>query len=552
LGWIGRGPCDRNQWWIWYLVGCALVAVAYLTISWRPTTSRAIDVAETALYDSVAVAAVAAVWLGIRLHRPSTPIAWYLILAGVTAFALGDLTYYTARLLRGPADFPTPADGVYLLGYLPFIAGLLILVHARAPRRERTALVDALIVTTGFGLVAWAFLVEPQVRTPDLSILQRLAAMAYPLADLLLLATAVRLAAGRPREAPALVLLLAGLYGQLVGDVAYTALSLYDAYQPGQVIDVGFLAKYAFVGAAALHPSMRTLAEPVVVLPTRLSRPRIAMLVVAGLVPPLLLYAHVDGGRDPAGLSLVTAAMTLLAALVFIRVASLGEMLAAQASANEHLLDETVRAVERERVTIATDLHDGPTQRLAGVRLAAELAGRRLRRGRADQAQALLDQLGHDVGAEITALRAVIGELHPPVLAEAGLGVALRDHLEQFEELSGVRCVHDLDYVGRLGGSRETILYRIAQEALANVAEHAKASTVWVRLEAGHSSAELTVMDDGSGFAGVDSGSVSEQGHFGLIGMRHRAEMAGGTFDVRSVPGQGTTVKVGLPYPTGR
>jgi signal transduction histidine kinase len=93
----------------------------------------------------------------------------------------------------------------------------------------------------------------------------------------------------------------------------------------------------------------------------------------------------------------------------------------------------------------------------------------------------------------------------------------------------------------------ETIVYRITQEALTNVAKHAQARHVWIRLAAGEHAVDLTVRDDGVGFDPEQAARLLQDGHFGLVGMRERAEMGGGRLDLDSRPDHGTTIHLTLP-----
>ena len=100
----------------------------------------------------------------------------------------------------------------------------------------------------------------------------------------------------------------------------------------------------------------------------------------------------------------------------------------------------------------------------------------------------------------------------------------------------------------RLAGAQETVLYRVVQEALTNVAKHARAGRAWVSLRVVGDRVSLQVGDDGAGFA-----TTRVADHFGLASMRQQVEMAGGVWQVRSRPGQGTTVTATLPVAgTGR
>src|SRR6266545_108604 len=171
------------------------------------------------------------------------------------------LLHLTHELLDD-ARFPAPADGLYLSHYPLFVAGLVLLLRRRSPGRDRDGLLDALIVTTGIGLLAWVFVLGPYVRTAGLSLPARAVSLAYPLMDLLVVAVAARLAMAGGARPPAYWLLLASLVALLAADGLYALTQLHGTYQTGQLLDAGWLLSYVGWGTAALHPSMRTLSEP--------------------------------------------------------------------------------------------------------------------------------------------------------------------------------------------------------------------------------------------------------------------------------------------------
>jgi signal transduction histidine kinase len=551
----GRGPggpgdprAHGARAWRWYLAGGVLAWALYPAVGWIPLASEPAGLARAVLYWLIGLSAVVAIWAAIRLHRPPTPLAWSLVAVGLLFFVLGDIVLFGEPLL-GRDQYPSLADLLYLIGYPLIAAGLLVLIRARSRGREGTALTDALIITIGIGLVAWDLVLKPSVSDQTLSPAGTLISVAYPLMDLLLLATAVRLAVGRACSTPALVLLLAGLFAQLVADTVYARQRLAGAYQLGDAVDLAFLAAYVLLGSAALHRSMRLLTVPRPGIASSPSRHRIALLVGGGLLPALLLYAENRRALPWIERPLLTVAVLLLAGLVFVRITMLARRLSEQVDTNQRLLDRTVKVAEEERAQIAVDLHDGPIQRLAGVGLNTELVRRRLEKGRTGEALALLEQIGDDVSSEIGALRQVMTELHHPMLAEGGLVAALRALVEEFERRTGIHSALDADPVG-LDASRETVLYRVVQEALTNVEKHANARNVWVSLRLVAGAVKLIVLDDGEGFVErSDRGEPFEQGHFGLAGMRQRAEMAGGDFQVRTRPGAGTMIVVTLPCP---
>ncbi len=212
------------------------------------------------------------------------------------------------------------------------------------------------------------------------------------------------------------------------------------------------------------------------------------------------------------------------------------------------LHDRTVRAAEAERMRIARDLHDGPVQRLTRLNLLFERVHIRLERGDSTGATAILNQASTSLGEEIARLRRMMTELRPPVLDQRGLADAIRDHAEELGRSSGLVCTIEVGSVERLGGNLETALYRITQEALANVVKHAEASHASITTFEDGGSVVLEVVDDGRG---SDPKTVAQgRGErYGLLGMRERMEMLGGTLDVASVRGEGTRVRATVPKP---
>ena len=203
------------------------------------------------------------------------------------------------------------------------------------------------------------------------------------------------------------------------------------------------------------------------------------------------------------------------------------------------LLQGLVRAQEDERARLANDIHDDPLQKLVSVKMRVEL----LRRGGEH-----LDELNviHDtLRSCIASLRFMLFDLRPPILDERGLAPALERFLDQ-SGLQAAWSVHD-DLSSAIDSDMRVILYRIAQEALVNVRKHADATHVSVRLMEDEAGISMRISDDGRGFLLADD-TGSRPGHLGLGSMRERAEMAGGTCSLFSLPGTGTTLEVWLPH----
>ena len=207
-------------------------------------------------------------------------------------------------------------------------------------------------------------------------------------------------------------------------------------------------------------------------------------------------------------------------------------------------------AHEEERRRISRELHDVIAQALTGIDLRlATLKAHSAANVRDLQQRITVTQ--RMVRKSVETEHAFARHLRPNLLDDLGLIPTMRAHLDEFTALTGVRVRFTaVAAVEELDGEKRTTLYRIAQEALANVAQHAKAGGVTVDLSAADGVAVLKLSDDGVGFAVAEVMSPGPGSHLGLLGMRERAEMVGGAFDVRSAPGRGTTVCVSIPRGT--
>jgi signal transduction histidine kinase len=534
--------------WRRYLVAGAVVALAYYLVPATGLVPR--WAAKIGLYNGLGLSAVVAIVAGVRWHRPPRPLTWYLFAVGLLSYVTADVIFYTYQDLLHQEVFPSVADVFYLAAYPFLMAGLLLLIRSRSPGADRASLLDALVVTVGVGMLSWVFLVGPLAHSPDLTLAARVVSMAYPIMDVLLLATVVRLVIdGGPRP-PAFRILCCGVGALLVTDTLYSIIQLTGGYHTGSPIDLGWMTWYACWGAAALHPTMNALAEAAPPREVRLSRWRLALLTGASLLAPAVQVVQLVRHKETGGLVTAFGSMVLFG-LVLARLHGLAGEVAALATARKRLLDRTVQAREEERIRLAAELHDGPIQRLTGVAYTADLSRRRLARADLDGGQQLLESMEDDIRGEVAALRQVMVQLRPPALDEWGLAAALGDYAKAFEQQTGIACTVTASLPGRLARAQETVLYRVAQEALTNTAKHANARRAWVALESSHGRVTLQVGDDGSGFAATQAadpiGDHLGLNHFGLASMRQQVEMAGGSWQVHSRPGKGTTITAVLP-----
>jgi signal transduction histidine kinase len=204
----------------------------------------------------------------------------------------------------------------------------------------------------------------------------------------------------------------------------------------------------------------------------------------------------------------------------------------------KQLLGHVVRAAEDERTRISHDIHDDPVQKMIALKMRLEL----LRRNHPEPAE--MDEALDVMQVAIRSMRTLLFDLSPPTLEEQGLASALRFMLEQSSWPFEWSVDEGSDDDFPIGSS--LILYRIAQEALANARKHSGAERVSVSLDRREGGTWMQIADDGVGFRPQDA-PVAAPGHLGLAAMKERAEMAGGWCKLWSLPDEGTTLEVWLP-----
>jgi signal transduction histidine kinase len=493
----------------------------------------------------VGASAVAAILLGLRWHRPSHRLAWWLIAAAQGLFVVGDALFSVNDLILGIEPFPSLADALYLPGYPALAGGLALLALSRSTgRRDWAGLADAAIIAIGFGLLSWVLVMVPYFQDPSLGLVELIVSLAYPVGDVLLLALAARLATSPGRRTTAFRLLIASLAVTMAGDTLFSALALSGVSTT--VTDGMYLIAYLLLGASGLHPSMAGLSEPARRRQARLGRGRLLAMGAAALVAPALLILQFLQGSD-IQITAIAGAWAVLFVLVMARMAGLVRTIERAETERRRVLDKTVQAAEHERMHVASELHDGPIQRLAVLSYDLERAKQRMLGNPA--AVARVDHAQAALSSEVQGLRELMASLRPPTLDQVGLEAALRDHVGAFARRSGVDCTVRVDLDDRLDGELETVVYRVTQEALTNVARHAGAGRLWLELEGDGDQVDLEIRDDGVGFDPQATSALVRDGHFGLVAMQERVEMAGGSFQVDTRPGAGVTLRAMFRVP---
>jgi signal transduction histidine kinase len=266
----------------------------------------------------------------------------------------------------------------------------------------------------------------------------------------------------------------------------------------------------------------------------------------------VLLRRH-DPALDPSAIlncavTLNALAMDLAMARVSGYLAFKEQLLASQRDTLSRLMDELTRVETRQRQALALDLHDNLAQRLAslfnGIQHCSHVIERDIEAARGE-----LRHLRQVASEALRDARTMIRDLHFGIASRDGGLAAIADYLADLDADTGIR--HEARISATLPAlppTQETLVLRVIQEALTNVHKHAAAHRIVVTVDTAPHALVVEVRDDGRGFD-VDEALARSQkrGRLGLIGMRERADLLGGTLTIVSAPGAGTTVRLTVP-----
>jgi len=403
--WIDDPNMTRWAWLGYALLGSITIG-SYFMWDGGPVAST--------IYGAVGLSSVAAILLGVRLHRPHHRSPWYLVAAGAVLFVGGDTIYSYYIFVRNiEAPWPSYAEPVYLIGYGFLVAGLLKFVKF-SKSTSRGALIDASIVATSLGMILWLYLMKPYAIDDALSISQRFWSMSSPFMDFAILAVMARLFLSPGRRSASYVFLWASFLLLPGADILYGIQSLSGSYVGGFTTDGAWLLSYVLLGASALHPSMVRLTRPATAV-TRSGRSRLILIGVASVVFPVNVVIQNALGNEIDIWRLVISG-SLLIGLVLTRMNGLlkGE------SQQVDLLEEkerVLRASLEERAALTDQLrhqafHDPltglPNRKLFMDRVQHALT-RRLGEGMVvcviyldlDDFKAVNDSAGHGYGDDL-------------------------------------------------------------------------------------------------------------------------------------------------------
>ncbi|MGE5264802.1 MAG: sensor histidine kinase [Acidobacteriota bacterium] len=342
-----------------------------------------------------------------------------------------------------------------------------------------------------------------------------------------------------------LMLVHAGLHWyspRVVGNLRASV--IYLAAQGGLVFVLPLLAQADFL---VLGLSMALIGEAVGIL-WNVVWITVAILVCLALAALDMLLLSPDNPLPSWALSAVpTTVFVVVYVVLYSRQAQarahaqalLDELETAHRQLAEYAIRVQDLTLSNERQRMARELHDTLAQGLAGLILQLEAANSHLASGHTDRAQSIMQQAMTRARATLADARRAIDDLR----ARQDLETALREQVAHFTNSTGIPCALDVALGSELPDAARENTLRTVTEGLANIARHSQAQHAWVSVH--HTDGELVVelRDDGRGFDPKET----SPGHYGLLGIHERARLASGTVEIKSAPGEGTTLKLHLP-----
>ena len=560
-----------SQPWFAYLVAGLAATATYFLLPWN-------TLGQGLVYDGIGASAAAAVVGGTLLHRPAQRLPWYLFAIGLFAFAVGDTIFnlYDKVWHRNP-PVPSAADVFYLSGYPFLAAGLALLILRVETGRRIAGLIDAAIFSIAFALVQWVFLIDGIVHA-DGSAAAKGVAVSYPAMDIVLLAALAIFFLTPAWRTVAYRYLAASIVLLLIADEVYATAP--DSYADTTWLDTGWLVSYVLWGVAALHPTMTALADPRPSSQPRLHPVRLAFLSAGLLTAPtvLLIQRGVDMRIDAVPIAVAAA---VLAALVLERLARLvrgldrlrreeREARAEAEFARRLLAEQNERLREADRLKddfvalISHDLRTPLTSIMGYLELAMDdetLAEEP--RTYLEVVQRNSERLLRLVNDLLFVARLEAGELdlHP---TEIDLGAVVRQSVEEARPRAAAKGIDlgcEVQSVPPLAADKGRV-FQLLDNLVSNAIKFTpEGGRVELRALQRDAHVRIEVSDTGIGISQADQARLFErffraetatERHIpgtglGLYIACAIAEAHGGTIDVESRPGEGTTFCIELP-----
>ncbi|MEU0215374.1 GGDEF domain-containing protein [Streptomyces sp. NPDC006265] len=350
--------------WVYVAAGAVMIVI-YLGTS---------SAARYMLPVLIAASVVFAIAGGVIRNGPQPVLPWLLFAAAMAPFAVADAIWGLYQVRDAEVPFPGVADILYLGSYLLFAAGLVTLARQHSGRLHWAGWLDAGIVTMGFGILSWAFIIAPYLRS-ELSAWPLAVSIAYPVADLVLLCVAARLMFTTGKRTPSILLCSGWLLVLLAADgLYYGTMATTGSAIAEDVSEVGWMVSSLLLGAAALHPSVGWAAHPSDGK-EGMPRKRLSILIALILVGPLIVLANVGDLRSqPVNITVIVGMLAGLSLLLVLRIAFLAQY--AHSRANEartqaHYLAASLREQEELQKQLSHQATHDPLTGLANRALLA-------------------------------------------------------------------------------------------------------------------------------------------------------------------------------------
>jgi signal transduction histidine kinase len=563
-----RAPCAADHGgvrhprhlWIGYLAVSAGGLAAWL----------ALPPARAGLSLIIQAASIAAVVAGIRINRPATARPWWLMAAALGAFLAADLV---GAWMPGPAP-----PIVYVAGYAPMAAAVVLLVRSGAGGHAVGVLADAAIGAAAVGALQITLIIEPALGAGPLGI--ETIGLAYPILDVFLLLILVRAGTAGWRLAP--YRLLAAALAVAFGADEWFAL-IHTGYAPGHPVDALWMAATVLAAAGALHPAMRKLPVEASA-PERWLRSFRLVLIGAGLLVPPSLTATIEVGDDRDVILVLNAGAVAVALLVLFRIGYLlkraeglrsaehraraeAEVARAGVLAQNHRLRALDRMKDGVLASVSHEFRSPLTSIRGHLRLVSDQAAdvlddRHMRSLRViDRSSERLVRLVEDV-LLVARMRSGQFELE---IGSVDVAAAARECVEAARPAAAARDVVIEQRVGPdlpalvADGAR---ICQVIDNLISNAVKFSDpGSTVVVSVSELAGTVELIVEDSGAGISPVDRvtlfepfsrGATASARHapgtgLGLFISKTIVDAHGGVIHLDSAPGEGTRARVGLP-----
>ncbi len=296
---------SKAAWWL-YLTLAVVGATVYYFLPQGTLQS--------VVYWSFGFSSVAAILIGVRIHRCEHRRPWSLFAVGLALFAFADVAFDAPSVFGRDLVASHGPDVLYLAAYPILAAGMVALIRTHVRGEHLIGAIDGAIIALGVGVLAWVFVMAPYARDQTLTVADKTIAIAYPALDLVILAVLLHLVTNRRTSNVAFVLLVASVTTMLAADAIYVVLVAHGSYSGGSLVDFGWIASYALWGAAALHPSMSVITVTSTEAPRR-DGAMIVPLTIAALAAPVVLIV-----QDRRGVNVEVALLAATAALEFLLV----------------------------------------------------------------------------------------------------------------------------------------------------------------------------------------------------------------------------------------